>query len=145
MRLEQIASAENVPVTPETIQALISTSHGDLRRAITYLQSASRLAMSTTPPSTITPRDVQEIAGVVPDAVVVGFASALGIEQVGGDGMDIDMDDPGKTKAKGFDGVRQKVKEIIREGYSASQIISQVSHTFAQLALVRPDFAFAAP
>ncbi|RDX48338.1 P-loop containing nucleoside triphosphate hydrolase protein [Lentinus brumalis] len=126
MRLEQIASAENVPVTPETVQALISTSHGDLRRAITYLQSASRLAMSTTPPSTITPRDVQEIAGVVPDAVVVGFASALGIEQVGGDGMDIDMDDSGKTKAKGFDGVRQKVKEIIREGYSASQIISQL-------------------
>ncbi len=144
MRLEQIASAENVPVTPETVQALISTSHGDLRRAITYLQSASRLAMSTTPPSTITPRDVQEIAGVVPDAVVVGFASALGIEQVGGDGMDIDMDDSGRTKAKGFDGVRQKVKEIIREGYSASQIISQVSHTFAQLALAPPDFALAA-
>ncbi|KAI0721578.1 replication factor C [Cerioporus squamosus] len=125
-RLEQIASAENVPVTPDTIQALISTSHGDLRRAITYLQSASRLAMSTTPPSKITPRDVQEIAGVVPDAVVVDFASALGIEQVGGDGMDIDMDGSGKVKAKGFDGVRKKVSEIIREGYSASQMISQL-------------------
>ena len=83
--------------------------------------------MSTTPPSDITPRDVQEIAGVVPDAVIVEFAVALGIESIGGDGMDIDMDDAGKTKAKGFDGVKTKVKEIIREGYSASQIISQVS------------------
>ena len=66
LRLAQIASAENVPVSPETINALISTSHGDLRRAITYLQSASRLALSMDPPSEITPRDVQEIAGVIP-------------------------------------------------------------------------------
>ena len=49
--------------------------------------------MSVTPPADITPRDVQEIAGVVPDEVVAGFASALGIEQLGGgDGMDVDVD-----------------------------------------------------
>ena len=143
-RLEQIASAENVPVTSDTIQTLISTSHGDLRRAITYLQSASRLAMSTTPPSEITPRDIQEIAGVVPDAVVSDFASALGIEQVGGDGMDIDMDDSGKTKAKGFDGVRKKVKEIIREGYSASQIIAQVSFFPIHSSSAHPDLGLTA-
>ena len=126
-RLAQIASAENVPVNQDTIDALISTSHGDLRRAITYLQSASRLAMSTTPPSEITPRDIQEIAGVVPDDVVNDFAAALGIEKVGSNSMDIDVDNTGHTKAKGFDGVRKKVKEIIREGYSASQVISQAS------------------
>ncbi|KAI0361891.1 replication factor C [Trametes cingulata] len=131
-RLAQIASAENVPVTPETIAALISTSHGDLRRAITYLQSASRLALASDPPAPITPRDVQEIAGVVPDAVVEGFAAALGVERVGGaggaggEGMDVDVDESGRVKAKTFDDVRKKVKEIIREGYSASQIISQM-------------------
>ncbi|KAI0374686.1 replication factor C [Pilatotrama ljubarskyi] len=125
-RLAQIASAENVPVTPETIDALISTSHGDLRRAITYLQSASRLALASTPPAPITPRDVQEIAGVVPDGVIEGFAAALGVESVAGDGMDVDVDERGKVKAKTFEDVRKKVKEIIREGYSASQIISQM-------------------
>ncbi|KAI0747929.1 replication factor C [Daedaleopsis nitida] len=125
-RLAQIASAENVPVNSETIEALIGTSHGDLRRAITYLQSASRLSMSTTPPSDITPQDIQEIAGVVPDGVIADFATSLGIEQVGGDSMDIDMDEAGNVKVKGYDGVRQKVNEIIREGYSASQIISQL-------------------
>ncbi|KAI0807210.1 replication factor C [Fomes fomentarius] len=125
-RLEQIASGENVPVSPETIQALVSTSQGDLRRAITYLQSASRLSMSTTPPSTITPRDIQEIAGVVPNVVITDFATVLGVETLGADSMDIDIDGAGTIKAKGFDGVRTKVKEIIREGYSASQIISQL-------------------
>ncbi|KAI1787916.1 replication factor C [Ganoderma leucocontextum] len=125
-RLAQIASAENVPVSPEAIDALISTSHGDLRRAITYLQSASRLAMSVTPPTDITPRDIQEIAGVVPDKFVTDFATALGIEPLGGDAMDVDVDESGRARAKGFDGVRRKVKEVIREGYSASQIISQL-------------------
>lgn len=122
-----------MPISPEAIDALIATSHGDLRRAITYLQSASRLAMSVTPPTDITPRDVQEIAGVVPDPFVADFAIALGIEPLGGDAMDVDVDESGRAKAKGFDGVRRKVKEVIREGYSASQIISQVSLVMAPL------------
>ncbi|KAM5539066.1 hypothetical protein V8D89_007289 [Ganoderma adspersum] len=135
-RLAQIASAENVPISPQAIDALIATSHGDLRRAITYLQSASRLAMSVTPPTDITPRDVQEIAGVVPDQFVADFATALGIEPLGGDTMDVDVDESGRAKAKGFDGVRRKVKEVIREGYSASQIISQLhDHVIAHPAL----------
>ncbi|KAI0637174.1 replication factor C [Trametes polyzona] len=127
-RLAHIAAAESVPVPPETVSALIATSHGDLRRAITYLQSASRLALASDPPAPITPRDVQEIAGVVPDGVIEDFAAALGVERVGGagDGMDVDVDETGKVKAKGYDGVRKKVKEIIREGYSASQIILQL-------------------
>ena len=120
-----------MPVNPETIDALISTSQGDLRRAITYLQSASRLALASTPPALITPHDVQEIAGVVPDTVIEDFAAALGIERIGGDGMDVDLDESGRVKAKGFDDVKKKVKAITREGYSASQIISQVCCIYA--------------
>ncbi|OBZ75276.1 Replication factor C subunit 2 [Grifola frondosa] len=123
-RLSQIAVAERIPVTDEVISALISTSQGDLRRSITYLQSASRLSMSTSPPSDITPSDIQEIAGVVPDAVIQDFAAALGIDVLSDAAMDVD--DTAKPKVKGFDGVRKKVREIIREGYSASQIISQL-------------------
>lgn len=39
--------------------------------------------------------------------------------------MDIEMNGTGKVK--GFDGVRKKVKELMREGYSASQILLQAS------------------
>jgi replication factor C subunit 2/4 len=131
-RLQQVADAEHVPVTPVVIDTLISASQGDLRRSITYLQSASRLSASTNPPIPITPTDIQEIAGVVPDIVVKRFATALGVEveDPNGDAMDID-DGPqahGKTGKPGFDIVRNKVKEIIREGYSASQLLSQVTN-----------------
>ena len=104
------------------IQTLISTSQGDLRRSITYLQSASRLANSTSPPTPITPADIQEIAGVVPDKVVNRFAVAVGIDS---NAMDMD-EGPKKVKVKGFDEIRRKVKEIVREGYSASQLLTQV-------------------
>jgi len=122
-RLSYIAAAEHVPISPEVISTLISTSAGDLRRSITYLQSASRLSTSTNPPSAITPNDIQEIAGVVPDNVINDFAGALGVDIAGK--MDIDGGHGG-GKANGFESVKNKVKELMREGYSASQILSQL-------------------
>ncbi|PCH38383.1 nucleoside triphosphate hydrolase protein [Wolfiporia cocos MD-104 SS10] len=117
-RLAYIATSENVSVTDDVISTLISTSHGDLRRSITYLQSASRLSASTDPPTQITPSDIQEIAGVVPDTVINDLAATLGVEPISGDAT--------SRRANGFDEVRKKVKGIIREGYSASQILSQL-------------------
>lgn len=121
-RLSHIASAEHIPLDPSVISALISTSSGDLRRSITYLQSASRLSASTNPAIPITALDIQEIAGVVPDGVVVDFARALGVE-IAGDEMEID---DGPKRVKGFEGIKNKVKGLMREGYSAAQILLQV-------------------
>ncbi|CCM02853.1 uncharacterized protein FIBRA_04965 [Fibroporia radiculosa] len=123
-RLSQIALEEHISVTDEVVSTLINTSHGDLRRSITYLQSASRLAMSTNPPTEITPSDIQEIAGVVPDTVINDFAATLGVEVLVPNAMDVDI--PATSRAKDFDGVKKKVKEIIRQGYSATQILSQL-------------------
>ncbi|THH08203.1 hypothetical protein EW145_g2869 [Phellinidium pouzarii] len=124
LRLQHIASTENVPVAPIVIDTLITVSGGDLRRAITYLQSASRLSSSTNPPTEITASDIQEIAGVVPDDVVNAFGRVLGVEILGNDD-DMDMDDE-KRRQKGFDAVRANVKELMREGYSAAQLLSQL-------------------
>ncbi|KAA1471274.1 P-loop containing nucleoside triphosphate hydrolase protein [Dentipellis sp. KUC8613] len=125
-RLEHIAAAEQVPVSPAVISALISTSSGDLRRAITYLQSAARLSAASIPPEPITPRDVQEIAGVVPDSVVESFARALGIDVVASSGADEDVEMNGNGTLRGFDLIRERVKVLMREGYSASQILAQL-------------------
>ena len=122
LRLSQIAQAEGINVTKPVLDTLISTSSGDLRRAITYLQSASRLATSSTPPTPIIPAEIQEIAGVVPDTVINDFARVLGIEV--DDAMD--TDDAPKQQKVGFDPIRREVTMLMREGYSASQIISQV-------------------
>ncbi|KAG8927428.1 hypothetical protein FRC02_008222 [Tulasnella sp. 418] len=132
-RIEHIAQEEKITIGPEVIDTLISTSEGDLRRSITYLQSAWRLSSATDPPDPITPRMIQEIAGVVPDVVVWDFAETLGLERssVSNDTMDVDDDDMGSsTKKKGtaasFDDVKDQIKRIMRLGYSASQMLSQV-------------------
>ena len=119
-------------MNPAVISALISTSSGDLRRAITYLQSAARLSGATNPPTPINVEDIQEIAGVVPDAVVQKFAQTLGVEvslnESGDD--DVEMADAASstttTTLRGFDLIRETVRSLIREGYSASQILTQV-------------------
>ena len=136
-RLEHIAAAEQVPVNPAVMSALISTSSGDLRRAITYLQSAARLSGATEPPTPINVWDIQEIAGVVPDAVVRKFAQTLGVEVSlnGSEFEDVEMADATSstttTTLRGFDLIRETVRSLIREGYSASQILAQVCSSFS--------------
>lgn len=131
-RLSQIAQAENISIDQSVLDALIGTSSGDLRRAITYLQSASRLSSSSVPSTPIRAADIQEIAGVVPDVVINEFARTIGIEVE--DAMEID--DAAKRKQVGFEPIRNKVKFLMREGYSASQILSQVRRMIFQLIAV---------
>ena len=59
-RLEHIVTAEDMSCDKAVIDAVISASQGDLRKAITLLQSASHLKG----PNDITDQDITEIAGV---------------------------------------------------------------------------------
>ena len=60
----------------------------------------------------------------MPTAVVNDFARTLGVSI----DEDMDIDNlPANGKLKGFDAIQMKVKEIMRQGYSASQTLSQVS------------------
>jgi replication factor C subunit 2/4 len=96
------------------------------------MQSAQRLSASTDPPTPITAAEIQEIAGVVPDAVIERFARTLGVDV----GMDVD----GEVKPlKGFDGIRASVKHLVREGYSASQVLSQVFPLTSSVVAHDPD------
>ncbi|TNY20236.1 replication factor C subunit 2/4 [Rhodotorula diobovata] len=123
-RLRDICVAENVNCPDDALQALIRTSDGDLRRAITYLQSASRLASATGEP--ISPEGVQEIGGVVPDWVLRELGRALGVragEDEDGEDGDVEMK---SARGSPFDRVRAAVEKVSREGYSAVQVLSQL-------------------
>jgi replication factor C subunit 2/4 len=130
-RLEEIAKEENLKLETGVIKTLIKCSEGDLRRAITYLQSAARLvgagstskaARETTDADddikmygvdnydTITIRSVEEIAGVVPDEVVDGLIQAM----------------QPKKGYSAYEPVSKVVTDIVADGWSATQILTQV-------------------
>ncbi|PWZ02813.1 putative RFC2-DNA replication factor C, 41 kd subunit [Testicularia cyperi] len=123
-RLEMIAKAESVEFEGDgVLDTLIHTSDGDLRRAITYLQSASRLhSIAGDTRSAISPDSIVEIAGVVPSSVIVQLAAAVGIVAAEDDDGDVDM----SSSNNDFDRVRSQVKMIAREGYSISQLLIQL-------------------
>ncbi|ORX85180.1 P-loop containing nucleoside triphosphate hydrolase protein [Anaeromyces robustus] len=66
-RLEEICKCENIPYTDEALNELINVSEGDMRKSITYLQSASQLSKIE---GSLTPNMVFELAGVIPNEIV---------------------------------------------------------------------------
>jgi len=132
-RIRHIADEEKLNLAPGTVDTLISTSEGDLRRAITYLQSAARLSSAREDDGPIKPIDIQEIAGVIPDVVVRTYAASLGIESNNIDDMDVDDESIAAVRAalrKGkkvtdFDSIKAQVKTIMKNGYSVAQLLSQ--------------------
>lgn len=127
-RLEMIASAESVAFRDSgVLDTLISTSDGDLRRAITYLQSASRLhSLTGEDKSAITSESIVEIAGVVPNRVIASLADAIGIEAYSPDD-DVEMQPTGGAKKRDtFERIRDEVRIITREGYSITQLLLQL-------------------
>lgn len=129
VRLEGIARLENVQCEPGVVDALIKVSDGDLRRAITYLQSAAKLHNPVEFTATgkegdvemdggwedigavVTVRSVEEIAGVIPDEVVDRLLKAC-------------EPTPGRSV---YAGVASIVSEMVADGWNASQALIQVS------------------
>jgi len=101
-RLETICTAEGVDIEAEALQNLVSCTEGDLRKAVTYLQTAHSLKGS----ESIDSECIMEITGVVPDTVVKQFIDSC--------------------QSNLFDKVQNCVNHILCEGHAATQIVSQV-------------------
>lgn len=101
-RLNMICEQENIKCDNKAIHELIKVSEGDMRKAITYLQSAYRLKGE----DTVEAKDITEIAGVVPGEMADKLFEACGTDS--------------------FDKLDSTVKEIIAEGHAATQIINQI-------------------
>ena len=102
------------------MDALVKTSEGDLRKAITYLQTSAKLF--TRPQNTadgdvimsdtnnnVTVATIEEIAGVVPTTLIESLLQSC---------------QPGKIGL--YARVSPIVDEIVSEGWSAGSIILQV-------------------
>ena len=139
-RLEEIAENEHVKLEKGAVETLIKCSEGDLRKAITYLQSAAKLGggvgmprpktnghsakrrrfdedsdedamdVDEAPNAVVSVKIVEEMAGVIPDAVVNGLVQAM------------------QPRSRGvvYEAVAKRVTDLIADGWSATQVVTQV-------------------
>lgn len=123
-RLETIAEAEGVPLEDGAIDALIRCSEGDLRKAITFLQSAARLVGSSSPSKdgdgddemdvdqrVVTVNIVEDIAGVIPSKTINELVSAI----------------RPKSSGESYQAISKVVEDMVADGWSAGQVVTQVS------------------
>lgn len=101
-RLDYISSQEKADFDKDALQSVITCSEGDLRKAITYMQCATRLKEK----ECIKSSDILEIAGMLNEKVITNI-------------LDV-------CASGSFEKVEHCVQEIIYEGFSCSQVISQL-------------------
>lgn len=101
-RLTFICNEENVQCAEEVKSEIRKVSGGDLRKAITYLQSAARLKKE----QAIEKQDIFDIAGVVPDSVVRNVVELC--------------------KSGSYSKLQSGIQDVISEAYSAGQIVEQL-------------------
>ncbi|KAK4159166.1 P-loop containing nucleoside triphosphate hydrolase protein [Cladorrhinum sp. PSN259] len=124
-RLEDIAKLEGVGLEEGAVDALIKCSDGDLRKAITYLQSAARLVGAGNTPAAsdadgddqmdvdsrlVTAKIVEDIAGVIPNSTIQQLVKAMKPTAVGGT----------------YTAVAKVVEEMVADGWSAGQAMMQL-------------------
>ncbi|KAK4515342.1 uncharacterized protein ATC70_010286 [Mucor velutinosus] len=101
-RIKMICAEEGVRLGPNTLNTLIESSGGDLRKAITFLQSGYNLQGS----EPITPTMISEMAGIIPQDMM---------QQL------IDVWSSNNVKA-----IERQVHDMMNEGYSGENIVSQI-------------------
>lgn len=122
-RLREIAEKEGVPVENDALDALIKCSEGDLRKAITFLQSAARLVGSLAggvdkdgdeemevEKKAVTAKIIEDIAGVIPDATIDTLVKAIRSRGTGA----------------AYTPVAKVVETMVADGWSAGQVLNQV-------------------
>ncbi|KAK3693838.1 P-loop containing nucleoside triphosphate hydrolase protein [Podospora appendiculata] len=121
-RLEEIALREGVGLEAGAVDALIQSSDGDLRKAITYLQSSARLVgaiarvdgdeadQMDVDAKQVTVKIVEDIAGVIPDRTIQELVNAMRPRRAG----------------ETYQSVAKVVEEMVADGWSAGQTMTQL-------------------
>ncbi|KAL6074032.1 replication factor C subunit 4 [Balamuthia mandrillaris] len=101
-RLQHICKEEGVKITEDALRTLVSVSEGDMRKAITTLQSTHTLLGSRQ----MTAADVLSTAGVIPEETMEKLLN--------------------NCKTKSFFRLQAGVQDVMMEGYSGHQILLQL-------------------
>jgi replication factor C subunit 2/4 len=135
-RLEEIAEKEGVKLEDGAVDALIRCSEGDLRKAITFLQSAARLVGAVEKGEedsgvdkmdvdddetsrTVSVKIVEDIAGVIPGSTIERLQKAM----------------QPKSAGATYQAIAKVVEEMVADGWSAGQVVTQVKSTLVMMLL----------
>ncbi|KAK1985338.1 replication factor C [Colletotrichum cereale] len=120
-RLQDIAENEGVQLEDGAVDALIKCSEGDLRKAITYLQSAARLVGADDKDASeddamdvdkkpVTVKIIEDIAGVIPENTIDELVTAIRPQGA------VDT----------YQTVAKVVEDMVADGWSAGQVVTQL-------------------
>ncbi|CAF0769717.1 unnamed protein product [Didymodactylos carnosus] len=101
-RLQTICAEENVNCEKDAIVELVKCTDGDMRKAVTFLQSVARVR----PNETVTLADVHEITGIIPETVIDQLVQVC--------------------HTPSYEKLATTVKNVLCEGYAAHQLIMQL-------------------
>nr|CAD7269399.1 unnamed protein product [Timema shepardi] len=101
--LQLICAQEEVLCGQDVLQLLVDTSDGDMRRAITCLQSSAKLQDKG---ALVTVEDVLEISGVVPDKWLTELMRVC--------------------RSKDYSSIEDYVNNLMCEAYAVSQLMDQL-------------------
>lgn len=141
-RLEEIATNENVNLESGAVNTLVRCSEGDLRKAITFLQSATKLAGATRGSQiksngqwkkrrVIKDEDDGDSDSMHVDVAADGMVTMRNIEEIAGviPGKFIeDLIGAMQPQSHGavYESVARAVTDLVADGWSATQIVTQV-------------------
>lgn len=114
-RLTYIAKQESVSYEDSVLEDILKISNGDMRRAITLLQSAHR-RKGLEGSKTVTPREIEEISGLVPSSTINELVMKIAENEI--------------------DGIANYVNAFLKSGWSVASVTEQL-HTYY---LVSDDF-----
>lgn len=108
-RLKMICEEEGIRYDQKTLDTLVETSGGDLRRAITCLQSCARLKVD----SGLTFEDIVEVTGVIPEKHILQLLEIC--------------------RHGNYDKVESYVEMLLRNAYCAPQLLDQFQELIISL------------
>lgn len=104
-RLAYVAEKESVMYEDGVLQKILEISGGDMRRAITLLQSASKRS-GYQGTNKINSQEIEELAGVVPSSIIEGIVV--------------------KVAEKNVDELSKYVNDFVKSGWSAASVVNQL-------------------
>ena len=145
-RVKMVAEKEGVKMEDGVVEALVRCSEGDLRRAITYLQSAARLVgagaangvkngAKKKSKAKKENTDDMDIDAKDEEQAETGIVTVKYVEEIAGvipdsviEGLVSDMQP--RNKGSTYEVIAKRIEDLVADGWSASQAVGQVCLRF---------------